>query len=58
MHNQGKKFLKRPKNLRDLMNVISVHSNHRHVSATHVDIFKVKSTEYNYGYSVFDTLYL
>jgi len=40
------------------MHVILVCSNHRHVSAIHVDIFKLVNTRYNYSYSVCDTLYL
>jgi len=40
------------------MNVISVSSNHRHVSATHVYILKLVSTKYYYSSVVSDTLCL
>jgi len=37
-------FLKRPTTAPGCMNVISLHSNHQHVSATHVAIFRVMRT--------------
>jgi len=36
-----KKYLKKPTNALGFMNVILLHTYHRHVSATHVAIFRV-----------------
>jgi len=38
------KFLTRPLNALGCMNVILLHSNHQHVLATHVDVFRLVRT--------------
>jgi len=38
------KFIKRPTNALGFMNIILLHSNHRHILATHVAIFRVVRT--------------
>jgi len=40
------------------MNVILLHSGHRHVSATHVTIFRVMRTRIQYSYNVSKSLHI